>query len=92
MVERPPDGKKIFLSLLQDARINDRYSVSHGAPEVVDLTTEIAEQSSAKRRAEAFIAAQDESKRPKHGPASAKIVVETYWDSPEAKKISRGWS
>jgi hypothetical protein len=85
LVERPPDGKKSFSSLLQDARINDRYSVSRGAPEVVDLTTEIA----AKRRAEAFIAAQDESKKPKHGPASAKIVVETYWDSPEAKTLSR---
>ena len=86
LVERPPDGKKRFLSLLQDARINDCYSVSRGASEVVDLTTQITEQSSAKRRAEAFMEAQDESKKSKHGPASEKIVVETYWDSPEAKK------
>jgi hypothetical protein len=32
LVERPPDGKKRSMSLLQDARINDRYSVSRGAP------------------------------------------------------------
>ena len=90
LVERPPDGRKSFLSLLQDATINDRYSVARGLPEIVDLTTAIAEQSTAKRRAEAFIEAQDKSKKPKHGPASAKIVVETYWDSPEAKKLFLG--
>ena len=61
LVERPPDGRKSFLSLLQDATINDRYSsVARGLPEIVDLTTAIAEQSTAKRRAEAFIEAQDE--------------------------------
>ncbi len=48
LVKHPPDGKKNFLSLLQDARINDHYSVARGLPEVVDLTAAIAEQSSAK--------------------------------------------
>ena len=90
LVERPPDGKKSFLSLLQDASINDRYSVARGLPEVVDLTTEIAEQSSAKRKSEAYAAAKDEAKKPKYGPFSAKIVEETYWDSPEAKKLFLG--
>lgn len=90
LVERPPDGKKSFLSLLQDVSINDRYSVARGLPEVLDLTTEIAEQSSAKRKSEANVAANDEAKKPKHGPISEKIVVETYWDSPEAKKLFLG--
>jgi hypothetical protein len=83
VVERPPDGKKSFLSLLQDTAINDRYSVARGLPEIVDLTTEISLQSSAKRKAEAQIAVQnnDENKRPKHGPLSGKLVAETYWDS-----------
>ena len=73
-MERPPDGKKSFLSLLQDTAINDRYSVARGLPEIVDLTTEISLQSSAKRKAEAQIAVQnnDENKRPKHGPLSAR--------------------
>jgi hypothetical protein len=92
VVERPPDGKKSFLSLLQDTAINDRYSVARGLPEIVDLTTEISLQSSAKRKAEAQIAVQnnDENKRPKHGPLSGKLVAETYWDSPEAKKLFLG--
>ena len=91
LVKRPPDGKKSFLSLLQDASINDRYSVARGLPEVVDLTTAIAEQSLAKRKADAQIAAQDATKRPKHGPISGKFVEEqTYWDSPEAKKLFLG--
>ena len=91
-MERPPDGKKSFLSLLQDTAINDRYSVARGLPEIVDLTTEISLQSSAKRKAEAQIAVQnnDENKRPKHGPLSGKLVAETYWDSPEAKKLFLG--
>jgi hypothetical protein len=89
-VEGPPDGKKSFLSLLQDASINDCYSVARGLPEVVDLTTEIAEQSSAKQKSEAYIATKDEAKKPKHGPVSAKIVVDTYWDSPKAKKLFLG--
>jgi hypothetical protein len=59
LVERPPDGgKRSFLSLLQDVRINDRYSVARGASEVVDLTNEIQLQSKAKRRAEAVAAVQ----------------------------------
>ncbi len=41
LVERPPDGKKCFLSLLQDARISDRYSVAWGSSDIMDLTTEI---------------------------------------------------
>lgn len=90
VVERPPDGKKSFLSLLQDTAINDRYSVARGLPEIVDLTTEISLQSSAKRKAVAQIAAQDERKKPYHGPLSGRVVVETYWDSPEAKKLFLG--
>jgi hypothetical protein len=90
VVQRPPDGKKSFLSLLQDKKLNCRYSLACGLAEVIDLTTEIAEQSCAKRKAEAQFMAQDETKRPKHGPAAAKIVVESYWDSPEAKKLFFG--
>jgi hypothetical protein len=91
LVERPPDGgRKSFLSLLKDSTINDHYSVACGVPEVVDLTNEIAEQSTAKRKAQAQVEAEDKSKKPRHGPASAKIVVETYWDSPEAKKLFLG--
>ena len=41
LVERQPDGKKSFLSLLQDARISDQYSVAWGSSDIVDLTTEI---------------------------------------------------
>ncbi|KAI2499750.1 hypothetical protein MHU86_14762 [Fragilaria crotonensis] len=74
------------LSLLQDERLNDHYSVSRGVTEVVDLTNEIADQSTAKRRALAQVEAADKAKKPKHGPASSKIV-QTYWDSPEAKKL-----
>ncbi len=88
LVERPPDGQKksflLLLVLLQDARsINDCYScVAPGLPVAVDLAAEIVWQSSAKQKAEASIAAKDEAKKPKHGPASAKIVVETYWNCP----------
>jgi hypothetical protein len=52
--------------------------------------SEIAEQSSAKRKAEAKLAAVDEAKKPKHGSTAAKILVETSWDSPEAKKLFLG--
>ncbi|KAI2514285.1 hypothetical protein MHU86_178 [Fragilaria crotonensis] len=91
LVQRPPDGgKKSFISLLKDSTINDHYSVARGVPEVVDLTNEIAEQSTAKRKARARVEAEDKAKKPRHGPASAKIVVETYWDSPEAKKLFLG--
>jgi hypothetical protein len=39
LVECPPDGgKRSFLSLLQDDRINDRYSIARGVSEVIDLT------------------------------------------------------
>jgi hypothetical protein len=61
-VECPPDGKKSFLSLLQDPSIGDHYSVARGVPGVIDLTSEIAEQSSARRKAEAKLAAVDEVK------------------------------
>ena len=91
VVERPPDGKKSFLSLLQDTAINDRYSVARGLPDIVDLTTEISLQSSAKRKAEAQIAAHDDrKKKPNHGPLSRRLVAETYWNSPEAKKLFHG--
>ena len=70
--------------------IGDHYSVTHSIPEVIDLMSEIAEHSSAKRKAEAKLAAVDEAKKPKHGSTAAKILVETYWDSPEAKKLFLG--
>jgi hypothetical protein len=35
IVEGPPDGKRSFLSLLQDNILNDRYSVAGGLTEVV---------------------------------------------------------
>ncbi|KAI2496103.1 hypothetical protein MHU86_18380 [Fragilaria crotonensis] len=50
LVERPPDGKTNFLSLLQDESINDRYSVARGMPEIVDLTTQISQQSTIKQK------------------------------------------
>ncbi|KAI2507244.1 hypothetical protein MHU86_7201 [Fragilaria crotonensis] len=101
LVERPPDGKKCFLSLLQDAGINDRYSVARGSSEIVDLTTEIHIQSRAKRKAEAgaAVAAQSPGSQKKakasqlaSGSDSAIISVESYWDSPEAKKLFLGSS
>jgi hypothetical protein len=61
IVKCPPDGKKSFLSLLQDQCIGDHYSFC-GVPEIVDLRSEIAKQSSAKRKAEAKLAAVDEVK------------------------------
>ena len=85
-----PSGAKNFLSLLQDEMIGDHFSVARGVTEVVDLTTEITEQSSAKRKADAKLTAIDEAKKPKHGSPAANILVETYWDSPEAKKLFLG--
>jgi hypothetical protein len=58
----PPDGKKSFLSLLQDKMIGDHYSVARSVPEIVSLSSEIAEQSSAKRKADAKLLAVDEVK------------------------------
>ena len=72
VVERPPDGKKSFLSLLQDQSIGDHYSVARGVPEIVDLMSEIVEQSLAKRKADAKLAVEEEAKKPKHGSAAAK--------------------
>jgi len=89
-VVRLPSGAKNFLSLLQDKMIGDHFSVARGVTEVVDLTTEITEQSSAKRKADAKLTAIDEAKKPKHGSPAANILVETYWDSPEAKKLFLG--
>jgi hypothetical protein len=102
-VERPPDGgKRNFLSLLQDYRINDCFSIARGVSEVVDLANENQVQSKAKIRAEAVAAAAvlqagDSNKKARAsisataaGSASAKIVIETYWDSPEAKKLFLG--
>ena len=80
LVQRPPDGKKSLLSLFQDERLsNDRHSVVQGAMDVVDLTNEIADQSSAKRKAVLLIQAENEVKKPsKHGHvAAAKNAVET---------------
>jgi hypothetical protein len=37
ILEGPSDGKRSFLSLLQDNILNDRYSVAHGLTEVVDF-------------------------------------------------------
>ena len=54
---------------------------------VFDLTSEITEQSSAKRKAEAKLAAVDQAKKPKNGSPAAKILVESYWDSSEAKQF-----
>ena len=97
LVERPPDGKKSFLSLLQDDKINDRYSVARGFSEVVDLTTEIHMQSNAKRKADTVEAQEEDDKKKAKascslhpGSASAKILEESYWDSPEAKKLFLG--
>jgi hypothetical protein len=99
LVERPPDGgKRSFLSQLQDDCINDLYSIARGVSEVADLKNEIQVQSKAKRRAggvaaAAVLQAGDSNKTAKAstsataaGLASAKILIESYWDSPEAKK------
>ena len=51
VVQRPPDGKKSFLSLLQDGSLNERYSVARGVQEVIDLTLAISNQH-AKRKAD----------------------------------------
>jgi hypothetical protein len=84
-------------------RINDCYSIARGvSPEVVDLTNEIQVQSKAKRRAEAVAAAAvlqagDSNKKAKAstsataaGLASATILIESYWDSPEEKELFLG--
>jgi hypothetical protein len=62
IVKCPPDGKKSFLFLPQDQSIGDHYSVARGVPEIVDLMSEIVEQSLAKRKADAKLAAVDEVK------------------------------
>ncbi len=90
---------------MQDEQINDCYSVARGASEVVDLKNEIQLQSKAKQRAEAVAAAAaqaaDSNKKAKAttfaeaaapGLASAKIMIASYWDSPEAKKLFLGSS
>jgi hypothetical protein len=43
-VVRPPDGKRNFLSLLQDESISDRYSVACGLSEVINFTNKIQVQ------------------------------------------------
>jgi len=52
VVERPPEGKKSFLSLLQDDSLNERYSVARGVQEVIDLTLAISTNQHAKRKAD----------------------------------------
>ena len=61
LVARPPDGKKNFLSLIQDDMKNDQYSVAQGLPEIIDLTSEIHTRFKAKRKADAVaaVAAED---------------------------------
>jgi aminoglycoside N3'-acetyltransferase len=76
--------------------------VARGLSEVVE-TTEIHVQSKAKRKFEAVLAASfcTSNKKAKAsttfaaaapGSASAKILEESYWDSPEAKKLFLGSS
>ena len=90
-VKRPPNGKNSFLSLLQDKTICDRYTVVRGVSEVVDLTNEIVEQSSRKRKAEAKqVATETPAKKPNDGSPAGKILEQTYWDCPEAKKLFLG--
>jgi hypothetical protein len=88
-VQRPPDGKHSFLSLAQDKMIGDHYTVVRGVPQVVDLSNEIVKQSSLKRKAEAK-EATEAAKKPEHGSTAGKILVQTYWESPEAKKLFLG--
>jgi hypothetical protein len=88
LVQRPPSGEKSFLSLLQDATLGDHYSVARGVPEIVDLSSEIAEHSSVKRKADDAKLAAEEAKKPRHGCDSASVV--SYWESPEAKKLFLG--
>ena len=83
LVAHPPDGKNSFLSLLQDEIIQERYSVARGVPEVLDLSREIT-RSTTKRKADAMLPARDDEK------PIAKMLEESYWDSPEAKKLSLG--
>ena len=87
-MQRPPSGEKSFLSLLQDATLGDHYSVARGVPEIVDLSSEIAEHSSVKRKADDVKLAAEEAKKPRHGCDSASVV--SYWESPEAKKLFLG--
>jgi hypothetical protein len=47
LVACPPDGKRNFLSLLQDESISDQYSVARGLSEVIDLMKEIKVQTKA---------------------------------------------
>ena len=91
-MERPPDGKKSFLTLLHNTTaINDRYSVARNSSDIVDLTTEITgAQSKAKRKADAITAAaatqEDlsgaaEKKAKAFGSDSSMIMeAESYWD------------
>ena len=43
--------------------ITDQYSIARGMPEIVDLTTEIAQQSTIKQNAQAKLQAEDKEKR-----------------------------
>ena len=57
--------KGIFLSLLQDESISDRYSVARGLSEVIDLMNKIQVQTKAKRRAKAEATAAEGNKKAK---------------------------
>jgi hypothetical protein len=57
----PPRWQEEFFVLTSRPCIGDHYSFC-GVPEIVDLRSEIAKQSSAKRKAEAKLAAVDEVK------------------------------
>ena len=69
IVACPPDGKRNFLSLVQDEIIQEHYSVTHSIPEVVDLSREIAGHSTTKRKAEAMLPAVDDEKPVSSGGA-----------------------
>ena len=88
IVEHPPDGKKNFLSLAEDEIVGDHYSVTHSIPEVVNSLREITGCLTTKRKAEAMLPAVDDDKHVSSG--GAKMLEESYWDSPEAKKLFLG--
>jgi hypothetical protein len=51
--------------LLQDEKINDRYTIARGLAEVIDLTMQGFEHSCAKQKAVAKLEAQNEAKKPR---------------------------
>jgi hypothetical protein len=103
IVERPKDGKRSILELLEDASLHERYrSVARSVPEVVDLTLAISNQQQAlatKRKIDIMDAPMEDAEdntENNSGKRRATNVDETteeeesYWDSPEAKKLFLG--